>query len=164
MRDPLPDARGRAQLRIVGLGNRWRSDDAAGLAVARRLAGTVPGAEVLEHEGEPTSLLDAWEGADALWLVDAVSSGAAPGTLHRFDLNQAALPATLARGSTHHVSLAETVELARAVGRLPERAVLYGIEGARFETGEALSREVEAAVGEAAEAIREEVRACTSGR
>ena len=164
MRDPLPDARGRAQLRIAGVGNRWRSDDAAGLAVARRLAGTVPGAEVHEHEGEPTSLIDTWDGADALWLVDAVSSDEAPGTLHRLDASRTGLPAALTRGSTHHVSLAETVELARALGRLPRLTVFFGIEGASFETGESLSPAVEAAVEQAADAIREEVAACTRRR
>ena len=57
-----------------------RSDDAVGLEVARRLRATLlDGVEVLEREGEPTSLLAAWEGADAVWLVDAVLSGAAPG-------------------------------------------------------------------------------------
>jgi hydrogenase maturation protease len=164
VRDPFSDARGRAQLRIVGVGNRWRSDDAAGLVVARRLAGTVPGAEVYEHEGEPTSLIDTWEGAHALWLVDAVSANAAPGTLHRFDLATSTLPVVLFRGSTHHVSLVETVELARAVGRLPRLAVLYGIEGATFETGDRLSDQVEKAVDRAVRAIREEVEACTSRR
>jgi hydrogenase maturation protease len=70
---------------VLGVGNPWRRDDGAGLAVARLLAGT-PGVEVLEREGEPASLIDAWDGADALWLVDAVSSGAVPGTLHRIDV------------------------------------------------------------------------------
>ena len=63
------------------IGNAWRSDDAAGLEVARLLRGRLPPeARVVEHEGEPTALIDSWEGAEALWLVDAVTSGSAPGT------------------------------------------------------------------------------------
>ncbi len=164
MRDALPEARGRAHLRIVGVGNPWRCDDAAGLVVARRLRGTLPAeVEVLEREGEPTALLDSWEGADRVWLVDAVSSGADAGTLHRIDASREALPAELFRTSTHHVGLAEAVELARALGRLPERIVVYGIEGERFDVGDELTPVVDDAANRAAEAVREEVRACTSG-
>ena len=94
---------------------------------------------MLEREGEPTALIDAWEGADALWLVDAVSSGAEPGTVHRLDASERALPPDLFRASTHHVGLAEAVELARALGRLPARTVVFGIEGGSFAVGEPLS-------------------------
>ena len=145
------------------MGNAWRNDDRAGLEVARLLAGT-EGVEVLEREGEPTSLIDSWQGTGALWLADAVSSGAEPGTVHRHDAGAGPLPARLYDTSTHHVGLAEAVELARALGRLPERVVVYGIEGASFETGETLSPVVQEAAARVAEAIREEVAQCTSGR
>jgi hydrogenase maturation protease len=149
----------------VGIGNAWRNDDRAGLAVARRLAGTLPEeVALLEREGEPTSLMDSWEGAEAVWLVDAVSSGAEPGTVHRHDAGTKELPAQLFRTSTHHFGLAEAVELARAVGRLPRTVIVYGIEGANFETGETLSPKVEAAAERVAEAVRKEVARSTSER
>jgi hydrogenase maturation protease len=148
---------------VIGVGNPWRGDDAAGLAVARLLRGTVsPEVDVLEREGEPTGLVDAWEGADAVWLVDAVVSGATPGTVHRLDASAQALPAELASASTHHLGIAEAVELARALGRLPARVVFYGIEAAGAEPGNELSPEVEAAVEQVAAALREEVVGCTS--
>jgi hydrogenase maturation protease len=149
---------------VIGVGNAYRSDDAVGLAVARALQGRLPnGVDVLEREGEPTSLMDAWKSGESVWLVDAVSSGAVPGTIHRVDASVEPLPAGFARSSTHHFGLPEAVELARALGRLPERLVVFGIEGASFDTGEALSPEVEAAGERVAEAIRKEVLACTSG-
>ena len=105
-----------------------------------RLRGTLPrGVALLEREGEPTALIDAWEGADALWLVDAVSSGAAARTVHRLDASERELPAELFRASTHHVGVAEAVELARALGRLPRQTVLFGIEGGSFEIGDELT-------------------------
>ena len=116
---------------------------------------------MLEHEGEPTSLIDAWEGAQAVWLVDAVSSGAAPGTIHRLDASDRELPREVFRTSTHHVGLAEAVELARALGRLPSRTVVYGIEGASFDVGDELSSVVAAVVDRVAAAVREEVAECT---
>jgi len=147
---------------VIGIGNAWRNDDGAGLAVARLLdAMLLDGVDVLEREGEPTSLIDAWEGAAAVWLVDAVSSGAQAGSVHRHDASAEALPARLYDTSTHHFGLAEAVELARALGRLPEHVVVFGIEGASFDTGETLSPEVQAAAARVAEAIREEVAAST---
>ncbi len=152
-------------MRVICVGNRWRSDDAVGLEVAARLRGTLPaGVELLEREGEPTALIDAWEGAGAVWLVDAVSSGAPPGTVHRLDAGERELPPEVFRTSTHHVGLAEAVELARVLGRLPARAVVFGIEGARFEVGEELSPSVAAAVEGVAATVREEVTACTRRR
>lgn len=150
---------------MICVGNAFRGDDAAALEAAKLLQGRLPdGAEVLEREGEPTALMDAWEGAEAVWLVDAVASGAPSGTVHRVDAGEQELPAGLFRASTHAFGLAEAVELARALGRLPARAVVYGIEGARFEAGDELSPEVAAAVPRVAEALREEVAACTSRR
>ena len=114
-------------LRVIGVGNRWRTDDAVGLDVVGRLRGTLPDeVELMEREGEPTSLIDAWEGADAVWVVDAVSSGAKAGTLHRLDAGERELPAELFRASTHHFGLAEAVELARAVGSLPNTSSSSG--------------------------------------
>ncbi len=147
------------------MGNPWRCDDAAGLEVAQRLRGRLPPeVELLEREGEPTALIDAWEGASVLWLVDAVSSGVEPGTLHRLDASARELPTDLFRRSTHHVGVAEAVELARVLGRLPGRTIVFGIEGGSFEIGDELTPAVAAAVERTAEVVRGEVVACTSGR
>jgi hydrogenase maturation protease len=149
---------------VIGVGNAWRGDDAAGLVAARRLREQEPKLDVRECEGEPVALLDAWEGADAVWLVDAVSSGAVPGTVHRLDAGRDELPRELFSASTHAFGLADAVELARALERLPERLVVFGIEGARFGAGHELSPEVEAAAAEVAAAVGEEVAECTRRR
>ena len=165
VRDSFPEARDRAPLRVVCVGNAFRGDDAAGLEVAKLLHGTLPAdAEVLEREGEPTALIDAWEGAEALWLVDTVSSGARGGAVHRLEAGEQELPAGLFRASTHHLGLADAVELARALGRLPPRTVVYGIEGARFEAGHELTPEVAAALPQVALAVQAEVCEHASSR
>ena len=150
---------------MICVGNRWRRDDGVGLAVAERLRGTLPaGVDLSEREGEPTSLIDAWDGAEAVWLVDAVSSGAEAGEVHRLDAGDQELPPELFRTSTHHVGLAEAVELARALGRLPAHTVVYGIEGGSFDVGDELTPAVAAAAARAADDIREELRQCTKRR
>ena len=161
MRDPFPDARGPAQLRVVGVGNAWRGDDAAGLVAARLLREALPDLDVRECEGEPVTLLDTWEGADRVWVVDAVSSGAEAGVVHRIDAARKELPRDLFRASTHAFGLAEAVELARALDRLPDRLVVYGVEGSRFSAGDGISPEVEAAAAEVAAAVQREVAECT---
>jgi hydrogenase maturation protease len=148
---------------VIGIGNAYRSDDAAGLAVAARVRARAPDeVSVLEAEQEPTRLLDAWSGAHRAVVIDAVSSGAEPGTLHRFDASGGQLPEGLFRSSTHAFGVGEAVELARALGRLPERIVVYGVEGSDFTAGAPLSADVAAAVELVAARVEEEL--CTSGR
>jgi hydrogenase maturation protease len=160
VRHALPEARGRASLRVVGFGNRWRRDDAVGLEAAARLRAELPDdVEVLEREGEPTGLISEWGPEDEVWLVDAVSSGAGPGTVHRIDASERELPAAIFRASTHHLGVPAAVEVARALGRLPARLVVYGIEGANFEAGRGLTPEVEGALEQVVAALRVEVMA-----
>jgi hydrogenase maturation protease len=140
---------GRSPTLIIGLGNEYRGDDAVGLVVARRLGGAAPkGVRVLEESGEGAALIDSWQDADTVILLDAVHSGAKPGTIHRFDAHAQPIAKRFFRFSTHAFGLAEAVELARALGRLPPRLIVYGVEGKSFEAGIGISPEVEAALRE----------------
>jgi hydrogenase maturation protease len=140
---------------VVGIGNRWRGDDAAGLEVTDGLRRTGSLAPVLELEGEPLALLDAWAGDDEVILVDTILSGAPAGTVHRLDVSCTPLPSALAGPSTHAFGVADTIELARALGRLPARVEIYGVEGSCFVAGDRLSaaaqRGVDAVVAELGE-------------
>lgn len=152
--------------RIVGLGNAMRGDDAVGPVVVRRLRELLPAADVLERSGEPADLLEVLgDGVEEVVLVDAVSSGAPPGEVHRFDASVVALPFA-AGASTHGLGLAETIELGRALGRLPPRLLVYGIEGRAFELGAPLSPEVASAAAAVAAELRQllEEAECTSNR
>jgi hydrogenase maturation protease len=150
-----------ARVLVIGVGNPLRHDDGAGLEVARALRRRAPAArvEVCEHEGETLGLLVRFEDADAVVIVDAVRSGAAPGSVRRVEATGEPVPAELrSSSSTHAVGLAEAIELARALGRLPERVILYGLEGARFDAGSGLSPAVGAAVPALVEEVLAEAR------
>jgi hydrogenase maturation protease len=136
---------------VIGIGNPDRGDDAAGLQVARSVrAATSPDAvTVRELAGDQLALIDEWAGADDVYVVDAVCSGGVPGTVYQFDATDALAERFRHRG-THTFSLADVIELARALGRLPGRLAGYGIEGASFAIGDGLSREVAAAVDKVA--------------
>ena len=124
-------------LRVLCCGNPDRGDDGAGPAVARHLAGLGIDAEVLE----PFDLIDAWDGSAGVIVVDAVVTGAAPGTVHELDWGEGR-PAPPAAFSTHGFGLGEVFELARVLGRLPARIRMYGIEAGGFDLGAGLSGEV----------------------
>jgi hydrogenase maturation protease len=152
---------------VIGVGNRLRGDDGAGVAVAERLSDRVPpGVEVVSCDEEPSRLMDAWEGADSVVLVDTVSSSAPAGTLHRFEAGDEAIPARPFGSSTHAIGIAETIELARALGRLPRRVRVYGIEAGGFTTGAELTSAVEAAVASLVAAVLRDLEEerCTSAR
>jgi hydrogenase maturation protease len=143
---------------VIGVGNAWQADDGAGLVVAERLRELLPDdVEVVRLEGEPVTLVQAWEGADEAYVVDAVSSGAEPGTVHRVDATRSPLPRELSTASTHLFGVGESVELARSLGRLPRRLIVYGIEAARISAGSDLSPEVRAAVDETTTRLLEEL-------
>lgn len=143
---------------VLGIGNADRGDDAAGCVVARRLRGQLPADVAIgEHDGELTGLLARLAGVREAILVDACSAGSAPGTVRRFDVQAAPLPALQLRTSTHAIGLGDVLELARAMGELPPRCIVYAIEGAAFATGAPLSAPVAAAVDDVAGRIRTEL-------
>lgn len=143
-----PDAAADAPL-VIGVGNRWRGDDGAGPSVAgllrRRQAHVAARLQIREVDGGGLGLVEAWAGAAAVFLVDAVCSGAEPGTIHCFEAGARPLPAALFRHSTHAFGVVESVELARVLKLLPPRLIVYGIEGRQFAVGEAMSPEVDLA-------------------
>lgn len=132
-------------MQVLGIGNRLRRDDGVGPWVVEALRGRLPDADLRVPGDNGFALLEALSGTDAALVVDAVQSDAAPGTVRRFDAAAGPLPQDALRCSTHALGVAEAVELARALGELPRRLTVYGIEGADFSTGEGLSPAVAAA-------------------
>jgi hydrogenase maturation protease len=155
---------GASNILVIGIGNDHRGDDAVGLTVARRLKQQLPASVAIgEASGEGTALLEAWRKAALVILIDAVQSGATPGTIHRIDARAQSVPSNFFHYSTHAFGVAEAVELGRALGQLPPRLVIYGIEGETFAAGVGLSAVVEKAAGEVTRRVIEELRAATPG-
>jgi hydrogenase maturation protease len=135
---------------IIGIGDEYRGDDAAGLIVVRQLKERLAdSAIVIEQSGDGVAMMESWRGAETVIIFDAVMSGAEPGTIHRLDASAQPIPKGAFHYSTHAFGVAEAIELARALGNLPQYLVVYGIEGKNFAVGVGLSVEVERATGEA---------------
>jgi len=114
---------------------------------------------VRELSGEGAALIEAWQGADTVFLFDAVFTGKKPaGTLYRLDAGAETIPADFFHYSTHRFGLAEAVELARELGQLPPRLVIFGIEGENFDYGAKLSPAVEKTIQEVVNNIILEIK------
>ncbi|NNC74657.1 MAG: hydrogenase maturation protease [Acidimicrobiia bacterium] len=140
---------------VIGVGNEIRGDDRAGLAVIDSLAAAGASVRLVRSDGDPLEMIDTWQDADSVALVDAVTSGSVVGTIHRLDVDDGPLPALLASRSTHLFGIGEAVELARQLGRLPGALVIYGIEGAAFAPG----TEMGASVAESVSVVAGELEA-----
>jgi len=137
---------------VVGIGNRGRGDDAVGPVVADRVAALgLPGVRVVV-DGEPLHLVELLAGHDEVVVVDAVRPGRSPGRLRVHTVGEAPLRHGSTLGS-HGLGVAEAVELARALGRLPGGLTLVGVEAATLSEGAPLSAPVRGAVDDAVRAV-----------
>jgi hydrogenase maturation protease len=132
---------------VIGVGNPYRRDDGVGPTVIERLRQRgLAGVTLAESDGEPTRLLDLWEGADLAIVVDAVRTDARrPGTIHRRSLHHPSVGGS-GSASSHVMELGDSVALAAALDRLPGALLLLAVEVADASPGVGLSREVEASV------------------
>jgi hydrogenase maturation protease len=164
---------------VIGVGNEYRRDDGAGPEVIAALRALQPddadlsGVTLAVSDGEPSRMMDLWEGAGLAVVIDAVRASATPPG-HLYQLAIDALPGTPntedggarpysdasshSGASSHSIGLADTLELARVLGRLPARLTVLAVVGRDFGFGAGLSAEVAAAVAELVEQVRELVR------
>ncbi|MCS7234957.1 MAG: hydrogenase maturation protease [Armatimonadota bacterium] len=154
---------------VAGVGNPDRWDDGVGVVVVRCAAPRLPAEVLVLERTEPADLVELLAGIQAAFLVDGVVSGAPPGTVHRFDVSGSPLPPSVRTCSTHGLGVADAVELARVLGWLPPRTVVYGVEVASVQAGQGLTPPVRRAAEEVGRRLCEEVqgllgvRWCTSG-
>ncbi len=143
---------------VIGIGRDGRGDDAAGLEAVRRLGelGAVP---CVLSDGEPTRLLELFGRAPRVWVVDAVRSGAAPGTLYRFEGTEPPPYRAVGTTSTHGLSLGEAIALGRALDRLPGALIVHGIEAGPVALGDGLSLAVARAIPRLVARVRAEIDA-----
>lgn len=149
-------------VRVLGCGNPLCADDSVGLMAVRRLAveGVPRGVEALEAGTPGVGLLDLLSDCDRAIIVDAVMSGAAPGTIHRFG-PEALPPRDLLPLSLHGVNVADALQLGAAAlpGELPPVTVI-GVEiEDRTPYRRGLSPKVAAALPRVVAAVRAELEA-----
>ena len=146
-----------AEQAVICVGNRARSDDAVGPVIADELSARGLDIPVHVTGGEPAELLELWADLDRVVIVDAVLTGRnEPGTVHVLTATHNSLELG-SQASTHGLGLAESIELARSLNRLPADVRVVGIEAADLAPGTGLTPAVEASVPEAVAAVLSEV-------
>ena len=149
---------------VIGVGNETRGDDAAGPLAARTIRAADPAIPVAESHGEPAALIDAWLGAETVYLADCCTLSNRPGTIHRFAAHDAPLPERLGAVSSHGIGLGTMIELTRAMKALPRRLIVFAIEGACFDIGAPPSAAVAEAAQQVAARIRKEIAQVAAGQ
>lgn len=143
---------------VIGIGNEFRRDDGIGPAIVALLADGGPtNVRFVVSDGEPSALLEAWQGAPLAVVVDAMHpADPVPGRVHRVGADALA---RLAPHSTHHMSLVDAVRLAEVLGRSPGRLVVYAVEVGDVGHGPGLSPAVARCVADVARLVRAELSA-----
>ena len=142
---------------LLGIGNPDRTDDGVGPHVVQAATDLPDDVKTLVLDGEPARIVEAWRGAELAVVVDAVRTGARPGTLHRVSSQRLVeeLPSAV---SSHGTGLREAVALGRLLQRLPEHLLVIGVEAGDVSHGFELTSPVAAAVPMAVEMARNEFR------
>jgi hydrogenase maturation protease len=146
---------------VLGLGNALNRDEGLGVSALgplRARLGGRGGIELLDGGVLGMSLLPLVESCRCLLLLDAVDTGAPPGTVTVLAKDEIPLFARV-KLSLHQLGFQEVLEFAAVRGNLPERLGLVGAQPADISTGIGLSPAVEAvlpAVVERAVAVLEE--------
>lgn len=133
-------------IRIFGIGSPLGDDQAGWLTIDALLARGMGGDEmVIEKLDRPgANLIPLLDDAGWVILVDAMRSGNQPGCIKRFDARD--WPAYGRGLSSHGLGVLDALLLARALGGLPPRLDLYGIEIGPAGPGDKVGNAVQAAI------------------
>ena len=143
---------------VIGLGNPLLRDDSVGLRVAQQLQPLLAddsNIEIVEDYRGGLRLMEQMIGFDRAIIIDAICTGAEPGTIHL--LSPGDIP-TQHSASAHDVNLPTALQFGRNSGaHLPtdEAILLVGVEAVDIQTfdDERLTPEVEAGISHAIEAV-----------
>ena len=145
-----------SRVRIFGIGSPSGDDQAGWLTVdALRACGLVEvDIEKLDRPG--AGLISLLDGAAWVILVDAMQGGGQPGRIRRFGRKD--WP-TYSHGlSSHGFGVLDALSLAQALGSLPPRLDLYGIEMGSVNPDEDAGDDIQAAARLLAKHIAAELR------
>lgn len=125
---------------IIGIGNRYRGDDGVGFYVICNLQDCdLQNVELMEVKPDGYSLIEVWKDRELVIIVDAAVGTGPPGTIKRFDALKEKIPSMLSPVSSHSISLAETISLAKSLKQLPKRLYIFAIEIGKVNYGTSIS-------------------------
>ena len=113
---------------VIGVGNLLRTDDGAGIHVVKGLNDLHMEVDTLDAAMGSVEILDAMRGYDRVIIVDAIETGAKPGTIFRVNLTQGEEPPVITH--SHGTDLITTLRLGRQLygDEMPGEIILLAVE------------------------------------
>jgi hydrogenase maturation protease len=149
------------EIAIVAVGNPIMGDDGVGAQVLERLESSPVGdrPDVALANGGTTAFfaLEAMSGCDRAIVVDAIATGAEPGTVHTFRYVDGAFADDVPEMTMHDFSFAEALQAGREAYQIPREVLIYGVEPKRIEMSMELSDPIERTIPTLVNVIREEI-------
>jgi hydrogenase maturation protease len=150
------------RITVLGIGSDLMADDGFGPAVIRELdaealaAGSDVRLDLVDGGVMGMKLMPYFQQSDAVIVVDAIEAGADPGSLFRFDPDEADIQAQTPM-SAHELGLPHMLQIARLAGADPDVIVIACQVETASEQRIGLSEGVQTAVPKAVDLVREEV-------
>lgn len=143
---------------VICLGNRYMRDDGIGILVAGELRKRNLGSEILvyDHPAIDLSFLWYFHGASKAILVDALRSGATPGTISRHTIAPNNGP-LIQLPNLHALQLDDMLGLTSQAGLLSCPTIIIGVEPKDCDVGEGLTEELQAALPRVVEEVIKEL-------
>jgi len=139
---------------VIGVGNLLRTDDGVGIHVIKALSDLHPGVDTLDAAMGSVEILEAMRGYDLAVIVDAIETGAEPGTVFRVNLTHGEEPPVVTH--SHGTDLITTLQLGRQLygEEMPGEIILLAVEAEDTTTiGDEPTPRVRAAVQETIKTI-----------
>jgi hydrogenase maturation protease len=133
--------------KIIGIGNDFRSDDAVGLLVARKLKELYPDFDIIESDGNGVDLLSIFQEYDKVIIIDAAIADNPEdvGQIREIKVTLDFNFSDLKIYSSHSFSLLEALKMGKQLSILPEELYLYLILSKNFSFGQEISEAVKKA-------------------
>ncbi len=147
---------------VLGVGNILLADEGVGVRVVEAFQQRYlvsEEVEVLDGGTAGMDLLDALSARSHIVIVDAVRTGAEPGTIVR--LTGPEVPALFSnRISPHQLGISDVLAILRLIDQEPRHIALIGIVPFELDLGLTLSDAIAARVDEMADLVANELRGC----
>lgn len=150
---PLP------KIYILGVGNELLSDEGIGIHTIKALQQhqLPPNVELFEGGTDGFGLIHLIVEADRLIVIDSLKGGNQPGTLYKFEIEDAPATPNLFKTSVHQISILEVIHLSSLIGKTPKTTVI-GVEPGLLTTGMQLSPDVAGKIPRVIELVLAEIQ------
>jgi len=134
--------------KIIGIGNEFRSDDAVGILIARKLKEFYPDYDIIESDGNGIDLLSIFQEYDKVILIDAAvaEKNEDVGQVREIKVAQETNFSNIKIFSSHSFSLLEAIKMGKQLSILPKELILYLILSQNFSFGQEISEKVKKAL------------------